>query len=81
MCVVTTKKKMQGKLIVGYPDNYTNNDYWIFNIKAKQIIKSRHLAILTWSLIGNVIDIKTAFLHGNLKETIFMEIPGYGLKK
>ena len=31
--------------------------------------------MLTWNLIGKVIDIETAFQHGNLKETIFMEIP------
>ena len=31
--------------------------------------------MLTWNLIGKVIDIETAFLHDNLKETIFMEIP------
>jgi Reverse transcriptase (RNA-dependent DNA polymerase) len=33
------------------------------------------VTMLTWNLSGKVIDIKTAFLHGNLKETIFMEIP------
>jgi hypothetical protein len=31
--------------------------------------------MLTWNLIGKVIDIKMTFLHGDLKETIFMEIP------
>jgi Reverse transcriptase (RNA-dependent DNA polymerase) len=31
--------------------------------------------MLTWNLSGKMIDIETAFLHGNLKETIFMEIP------
>jgi Reverse transcriptase (RNA-dependent DNA polymerase) len=30
--------------------------------------------MLTWNLIGNVIDIETSFLHGDLKETIYMEI-------
>ena len=33
------------------------------------------VTMLTWNLIGKVIDIETAFLHGDLKETIFMEIP------
>jgi Reverse transcriptase (RNA-dependent DNA polymerase) len=33
------------------------------------------VTILTWNLIGKVINIETEFLHGNLKETIFMEIP------
>ena len=33
------------------------------------------VTMLTWNLIGKVIDIETAFLHGELKETIFMEIP------
>jgi Reverse transcriptase (RNA-dependent DNA polymerase) len=33
------------------------------------------ITMLTWNLSGKVIDIKRAFLHGNLKETIFMEIP------
>jgi hypothetical protein len=27
------------------------------------------VTMLTWNLSGKVIDIKTAFLHGNLKET------------
>jgi Reverse transcriptase (RNA-dependent DNA polymerase) len=33
------------------------------------------VTMLTWNLVRKVIDIETAFLHGNLKETIFMEIP------
>ena len=33
------------------------------------------VTMLTWKLIGKVIDIKSAFLHGDLKETIFMEMP------
>jgi hypothetical protein len=31
--------------------------------------------MLTWNLKGKIVDIKTAFLHGNLKETIYMDIP------
>jgi hypothetical protein len=31
--------------------------------------------MLTWNLKGKIVDIKTEFLHGNLKETIYMEIP------
>jgi hypothetical protein len=31
--------------------------------------------MLTWNLSGKVINIETAFLPGDLKETIFMEIP------
>jgi hypothetical protein len=31
--------------------------------------------MLTWNLKGKIADIKIAFLHGNLKETIYMEIP------
>jgi hypothetical protein len=30
--------------------------------------------MLTW-LKGKVVDIETAFLHRNIKETIYMEIP------
>ena len=30
--------------------------------------------MLTWNLIGKVIGIETAFLHNDLKETIFMEV-------
>jgi hypothetical protein len=49
MCVVTTKKVIQGKLsdrgtvglFVGYPDNHADDVYRILNIKSKQIIKSR----------------------------------------
>jgi hypothetical protein len=29
----------------------------------------------TWKLKAKVFDIETAFLHGDSKETIFMEIP------
>jgi Reverse transcriptase (RNA-dependent DNA polymerase) len=32
------------------------------------------VTMLTWNLSGKVIDIETAFLHGDLKETIFMAI-------
>jgi hypothetical protein len=47
MCVVTTRKAIQGKLsnretvglFVGYPDNHANDVYRIFNIKTKQTIK------------------------------------------
>jgi hypothetical protein len=47
MCVVTTKRAVQGKLsdrgtvglFVGYPDNHADDVYRIFNIKTKQIIK------------------------------------------
>jgi NifB/MoaA-like Fe-S oxidoreductase len=31
--------------------------------------------MLTWNLKANVVDMETAFLHGDLKETIYMEIP------
>jgi hypothetical protein len=31
--------------------------------------------IIRWNLKAKVIDIKTAFLHGDIKETISMEIP------
>jgi hypothetical protein len=51
MCVVKTKKSIQGKLNdrgtvglpVGYPQNHADDVYRIFNIKTKQIIKSRDL--------------------------------------
>jgi hypothetical protein len=33
------------------------------------------IMMLTWNLKGKIVDIKTAFLHGSLKETIYMEIP------
>jgi hypothetical protein len=33
------------------------------------------IMMLTWNLKGKIVDIETAFLHGNLKETIYMEIP------
>jgi hypothetical protein len=57
-CVVMTKKKIQGKLndrgtfglFVGYPDDYyANGVYRIFDIKTKQIIKSRDLVWLNLS--------------------------------
>jgi hypothetical protein len=31
--------------------------------------------MLTWNLKAKVVDIETAFLHEDLKETIYMEIP------
>jgi hypothetical protein len=57
MCVVTTKRAIQGKLnnrgtvglFVGYPDNHADDVYRIFNIKTKQIIKSRDLVWLNLS--------------------------------
>jgi Reverse transcriptase (RNA-dependent DNA polymerase) len=33
------------------------------------------IAKLVWKLKARIIDVKTAFLHGDLKEEIFMEIP------
>jgi hypothetical protein len=33
------------------------------------------IMMLTWNLKGKIVDIETAFLHGNLKEKIYMEIP------
>jgi hypothetical protein len=33
------------------------------------------IMMLTWNLKGKIVDIKTAFLHGNLKERIYMEVP------
>jgi hypothetical protein len=30
--------------------------------------------MLAWNLKGKIADIETAFLHGNLKETIYMKI-------
>ena len=33
------------------------------------------ITMLTWKLTAKVVDIETAFLHGDLKETIYMEIP------
>jgi hypothetical protein len=63
MCVVTTKKAIYGKLsdrgtvglFVGYPDNRADDVYRIFNIKTKQIIKSRDLVWLnlSWKLKNN----------------------------
>jgi len=32
------------------------------------------ITMLTWNLKAKVVDIETAFLHGDLKETIYMEI-------
>jgi hypothetical protein len=31
--------------------------------------------MLTWNLKRKIVDIETAFLHGNLKEKIYMKIP------
>jgi Reverse transcriptase (RNA-dependent DNA polymerase) len=31
------------------------------------------LVMLTWNLKGKIVDIETAFLHGDLKETIYMQ--------
>ena len=69
MCVVKTKKAIQGKLsdrgtvglFVGYPDNHADDVYRIFNIKTKQIIKSRDLVWLNlsygnWKLKNNNIQ-------------------------
>ena len=33
------------------------------------------VAMLVWNLKAKIIDVETAFLHGDLKEEIFMEIP------
>jgi hypothetical protein len=33
------------------------------------------LAILVWNLKAKIVDVETAFLHGDLKEGTFMEIP------
>ena len=45
------------------------------NVKNDVTFRILLVTILTWNLIVKVIDVGTAFLHGNLKETIFMEIP------
>jgi hypothetical protein len=31
--------------------------------------------VLTWNLKGKIVDIETTFLHGNFKDTIYIEIP------
>ena len=70
ICVVTTKKAIQGKLndrgtvglFVGYPDNHSADVYRIFNIKTKQIIKSRDLIWLNLS-------------YGNWKSKINIQQP------
>jgi len=31
--------------------------------------------MLSWNFKAKFVDIETAFLHGDLKETIYMEIP------
>jgi hypothetical protein len=57
MCAVIIMKPIQGKLndrgtlglFVGYPDNHAKDAYRIFNMKAKQIIKSRDLVWLNLS--------------------------------
>jgi Reverse transcriptase (RNA-dependent DNA polymerase) len=33
------------------------------------------IAKIVWKLKDRIIDVETAFLHGDLKEEIFMEIP------
>jgi hypothetical protein len=33
------------------------------------------IMMLTWNLKGKIVHFKTAFLHGNLKEPVYMEIP------
>jgi hypothetical protein len=33
------------------------------------------IMMLIWNLKGKIVDIETAFLHGNIRETIYMEIP------
>jgi hypothetical protein len=51
MYVMTTKKAIQETLIdkgtvglfVGYPEKHANDVYRIFNLKTKQVIKSRDL--------------------------------------
>jgi hypothetical protein len=32
------------------------------------------IMMLSWNLKGKIVGVETAFLHGNLKETIYMEI-------
>jgi hypothetical protein len=51
MCVVTTKRAIQGKLSDRgtVADNHADDAYRIFNIKTKQIIKSRDLLWLNLS--------------------------------
>jgi Reverse transcriptase (RNA-dependent DNA polymerase) len=44
----------------------------VINVVTFRILS---VTLLTSNLIGKVIDIETAFLHGNLKDTKFMEIP------
>jgi hypothetical protein len=39
------------------------------------VINDVTFRILTWNSKGKIGDIEIAFLHGNLKETIYMEIP------
>ena len=31
--------------------------------------------MIVWGLMGKIVDIETAFLHGDLKETIYMDCP------
>jgi hypothetical protein len=33
------------------------------------------IAKIVWKLKARIIDVETAFLHGDLREEIFMEIP------
>jgi hypothetical protein len=51
MFLVITKKKIKGKLndkgtvcmFVGYPQNHSDDSYRLFNVKTRQVIKSRGL--------------------------------------
>ena len=39
------------------------------------ILRIMIIAKLVWNLISTVVDIETAFLHGNLDEEICKEVP------
>ena len=71
MCVVTTKKSIQGKLydsrtvglFVDYPQSHADDVYRIFNLRTTQIIKSRDLTWLNlryanWNKSKNNIKIR-----------------------